>query len=226
MKIKKAGPFLWILLATGALAACASANSIPVSGGGYANNAQNASGFSISGPGVSVIDNNPGGAFDAFCTLGSFCSIGAGVSGVVSFAAYPGLSSADFAGRSANVIGGGLSFSGGVFVPASYDPYQQPLVVPGTVTGTIQGYWFVCVPGNCDGEGVLLWTLNISGTGMGTFYAPDGWSPGPGGFVDFQAVDFDFSGTATHTPEPSTLLLLGTGLLAILGLAKAGRRAL
>jgi PEP-CTERM motif len=197
--------FIWTLLAVGVLAVTASANSVAISGGGFAQAEE--AGFSFGGPGVdvSVIDNL-GPSTVGGCYIGSVCDL---TLSIESAGVAAGSTFGDFSGLPANFITGDLTFFGGTVIPASYQLYSS-INMPVVVAGIIQGYEFSDCPGSCF-PGGLVWTLDVTGVGQATFGSE---TSGPPGVVVFTEVDYSFSGTATPTPtpEPSTLLLLGTGL--------------
>jgi hypothetical protein len=85
---------------------------------------------------------------------------------------------------------------------------------PVTFTGDLTGYVFAPLgceaqPGTCTAVGPQVFHIQLSGSGTGTasgiFAAPD---------LDvILRLDYTFSGIATTVPEPSSLLLLGSGLI-------------
>jgi hypothetical protein len=84
-----------------------------------------------------------------------------------------------------------------------------------TFTGDLTGYVFLPLgceaqpPGSCTDVGPQVFDLQLSGTGTGTATG----IANPAGFDVILGLNYTFSGTATTVPEPSSLLLLSSGLI-------------
>ncbi len=149
------------------------------------------------------------------CTIGQICNLSGYLSSQVAPFTGPGV--AGFGLASAYAL-----FLGGAFIPSivcntvggCLVPIQFPSIVTGTISYPSQGF----------NLGPPLYTITFTGTGLaqGTAVYNSPYYPG-GNQVLVQYIGANYTGTANVVPEPSTLALLGTGLL---GAAGALRRKL
>jgi|GEM_PF-1765454 hypothetical protein len=168
------------------------ASTIPITGNAHAGPSD--FGFSFSGPSLSLFSST----FDFVPGDQSGNKIPASFNedGV-----FPNESGGTVDGVTADILVGVLTVS------PSYGPGQIPSQ-PATASGVIYGYQLN--PMSATGLGPLLWSVDINATGTLSLNTPIG--------VDETAADYTFtSGTATVTltPEPASLLLFATGLLAL-----------
>ncbi len=144
------------------------------------------------------------------CAQNSTCDVTLQVPASLDFQGiFPDTSSGSLNAVPADVLGGGLTFTGSVFIPPATINTPVAFTVPVTLTGSISGYRLVdCGPGGCALPD-LVWNVAVSGTGRLDLSGFGG--PPQDAFV---TAGYTFTGTATPTPEPSSWLLLGTGLAA------------
>src|SRR5579863_3149650 len=188
--------------------ALAFADGIPITGTAYEGFATTYGDFNITGPGLSLYQALPfGPSFIGSCNVGGVCnfSFGLTVSGA-SFCSYCLFYDSGSLGHTqAELLVPSLTFTGSALYSGA-----TSMSVPMTVSGTIVGYELI----NCASDGTNCslgpkeFTIHITGTATGQFTIDSS------GLI--AGVFANFSGTATTTPEPASLVLTGTGLAGIL----------
>lgn len=207
------------------IATTAMASSIAITGTadkGYARDDN----FSISGPGLTLYATAPDGPSDVSlspCPPGITLQCGLVIQANPGFQVPYVYSGGSLNGVSADYLLGSLTFSPAPEFPTTPIPNGSNVSGPVTVSGDIIGVNLTS-PGNNPGP--PLFNVMISGTGTLTADTMHGCatascSPSD---VAFTGFDFTFSGTASSTPEPASVILLATGMLG-LGVIELKRRA-
>jgi hypothetical protein len=192
----------------------ARASGIPISGDAYAFSARD---YTIEIGGALTVYSTTVDAPDTFliCAAGVPCNLSYFIPSCIAFGEMltPYCSSGSFNGRTADIIGGGLTFTAApIDIPIGSPNQDQgySVIVPVSVSGQIVGYPLVgttCPPLDCE-LGPAVFTLNIEGTGT---LDAEGTLHSSGRFV-VDDLTMLFAGTATPTPEPASVLLLASGL--------------
>ena len=171
--------------------------------------------FILSGPSFTLHSGfNGGPGIIGGCTQGTLCTVPAQVipTNPLFFS-----SGGTVGGANADILEGELTFSS-----LSFNAGPGIGTLPMTFTGDLAGFLFLppgCEPGTCTDVGPQVFDLQLSGSGSVTI----GATAAPGAPFVIRALDYTFSGTATTAPEPSSLLLLSSGLI---GFAAIRRRHL
>jgi hypothetical protein len=171
--------------------------------------------FFISGPSLDLHSTAPGATASLLftCNVGGVCVVPSKVFDAFS---HPFFSGGTVNGIRADTLVGGIEFSSSSIIGGS-DP-QSFGTGPITFTGEIEGFLFSPLVGGVLGPQVF--DLDLHGTGTVT---ASGHEVAPGVFGVFD-VNYQYSGTASTVPEPSSIWLIGGGLAGLLGLRR--RKAL
>jgi hypothetical protein len=116
-----------------------------------------------------------------------------------------------------DILTGGIIFTGTFTVPAS--AVQAGIfTAPVTLVGQLNAYQDLTLGQGVFTQGPLMASLLFKGKGTATFQIQD---EGNNQFeIVFGSVDFKGTGTLQVVPEPTSLMLLGTGLAGLAGIVK------
>jgi len=119
-----------------------------------------------------------------------------------------GQSGGSLNGVGAEILRGGITFAGSIFIPPAAPFEDVTLAVPITFEGELSGF-----QGFFTLEPTLVWSVSVSGTGNLTLLGFGAPSSPP---LDvFRIGYYSYSGTATPIPEPATLTLFAIGAIAV-----------
>jgi hypothetical protein len=187
------------------LSASAVADTFPFTGDAIENAAS--MDFTLTGPSFFIQSSfNSGPSFITVCTTGTLCTIppqDIPANDVAEF------SVGTVGGVRADTLVGGLTFSPFSFTADPNVDGSGSVMVTGDLTGFVFDPPGCEVSVSCTGVGHQVFDLQISGSGTGTTIA----TTLPGEPFVVRVVDYKFSGNATTVPEPSSLLLLSSGLI-------------
>ena len=177
--------------------------------------------FFIFGPTLHLYSAAPGAPADLLftCQAGTRCEIPA--FSISAFASYPN-SPGNFSGGTVNgvtayALTGSIDFSPSFFFAPAHPNGQFTGTGHVTFSGYLQGFVFLPLgcetSGNCESLGPQVFDIFLSGSGTVT---TTGVFLGEGTNGFFQ-VNYDFNSSPTPVPEPSGLLLFGSGLAGLAG---------
>ncbi len=190
-----------------------SVSTIPITGTTYDGFAITAGDYTIQGPGISLSQADPAGpSFIGSCSIGSVCNFTWSPARPDSFCTFcTAFSGGSFGSTQVQWLQPNLVFKGSAFYSGG-----DTLAMNFTVSGTIYGFQLVGC--GSDGYGCSLgsqvFALKISGTGTQTL-SMNVFSGTASLIVGLSGT---FAGTATPittTPEPGSMVLMGTGLAGV-----------
>jgi PEP-CTERM motif len=204
------------------LSASALADSFTFTGGGTLGFGNDS--FFLSGPSINLHSDapccGPNGTFNE-CPNGSACKTFP--QQIFVFASLPPNPGEFSGGTLGGITAYSLGFDGGLFfsnsiIKLSSDPNNLG-TGPVTFTGDIRGFVFLPLgcekTFTCTEQGPEVFHIHLRGTGTvtasGEIFTES---------TDITRLDYNFHGVATTTPEPSSLLLVGSGLAGLAGLSR------
>lgn len=220
--IRNVLPGITVLLCA-ALAFGDSANTISINGTANYGFALTTGDFQIQGNGLNLFQGLPDGPSTiGSCTVGSVCTFSWQPGPGSAFCSYCiGLSGGAVGSQAAQYLVPNLTFSGSAFYSGG-----DTLTMQITVSGTITGYQLVgCTAGISCSLGPKEFTLTVSG--HGTEQLTLNSDAASNASVSILGARASFSGSAetTTTPEPASVLLVGTGLAGVCAKRKNARKA-
>lgn len=188
------------------LAQAASVTSIPITGTGSSNG--NWPIFDFVGPDFNATSHGGGGTFGlGFCGNGT-CSL---KEDIRAFDHLPevdaGWSMGSFNGAEANFLRGTLFLPSFVTIPPVSQSLPEELTTQGSFHGDLTGFFETP-----DGINHRLFEVFLTGEVQITLSGFQG-SPTESFFVGW--ASYEFTGTATETPEPGTVFYLATALALV-----------
>lgn len=213
------GSFTWMIRAVllpaiyiAATAAAATAEPVTISSGAIGMNFETGLSYLLDGPRVSISFSGnqdvplASVGFTDLCTLDNVCAPGSRLEFSQSTAGTVALGH-----PTVSIDGKDL---GAVDVTGAWQIQSSPFLLPtrkGYVTATEPFTFTGTLMGNRSGQ--QLFALDLSGSGSVSLFLghyPFGWAP-----EESPTTPYRFGVDAAQTPEPASMLLLGTGLLGL-----------
>jgi hypothetical protein len=193
----------------------AGADPIRITGGQFTTTAHS-SGFTFTGDGFSLHALGQGGIVSPTFLNCRPCVEGDPVPLSFSGTFLAGSLSSGFPGEFDGVsyertfLEGSFEFTGPDFTSAVLSADNLTVTAPFAMTATIVNY------ANSSRFPPALFTASLFGSGTATMTFSTNPDPMFGRFFDAQSIVYDFAAAPAATPEPATLLMLGTGIAGVL----------
>lgn len=125
----------------------------------------------------------------------------------------PGFISLTFGGKTTDIASGGLIFSRTFTAPTAPPGTAVSITIPVSMIGNVIAFQDLTLGQGITTPGPKIFDLHFTGSGTMRL---DGEVLDNGG-VKFDSASISFSGSATTVPEPSSMILLGSGITGIIG---------
>jgi hypothetical protein len=192
------------------------ADPIRVTGGQLTSGPFGGSSFTFTGDGLVLTAGIQGGILSPLfdcepCVVSP--AIPLSFSASLSSAVFSSGSSGQFAGvaYARTFLSGAMTFAGPGFSSAVLSPSNLTFTAPFSMTASIENY------ADSPRAGAPIFTASLFGTGIATASFVTVVDPNLGRLFDARNITYQFTDpAATATPEPATLVLMGTGIAGLL----------
>jgi len=124
----------------------------------------------------------------------------------------PGFVLLTFGGKTSDIAQGALIFSGTFTVPTGPPGTGVSITIPVSMIGNVIAFQDLTLGQGITTQGPQIFDLHFTGSGTMRL---DG-EVLDNGQVRFDAASISFGGSSTIVPEPSSMMLLGSGIMGII----------